>query len=230
MRFVGLITARGGSKGLPKKNIVPAGGRPLIEWTIKAAQKSILERCIVSTDCAEIAAVCTAAGAEVPFLRPASLALDDTPHIDVMLHALDWLEKDDVLPEFLVLLQPTSPMRRTEDIDAAIQMAVERNADSVISVFPAPVHPYWIRQLDEHGRLSDFMKWPEEGGYMRRQVLPPAYAMNGAIYVLRSQVLRERRTYFTDRTYGYVMSAETSTDVDTPADLLVADLLLRQQQ
>ncbi len=230
MRFVGLITARGGSKGLPRKNVSLVGGRPLIDWTILAAQESCLDRCIVSTDSPEIASVCRAAGAEVPYLRPEALALDDTPHIDVMLHALDWLEANSGLPEYIVLLQPTSPLRNGEDINGAIRMAIERNADSVISVYPAPVHPFWVRRLDEESHLMDFMKWPEQSGYMRRQVLPPAYALNGAIYVLRSEVLRENKTYFTERTYGYVMPEERSMDIDTPTDALIADLLLRQKQ
>jgi CMP-N,N'-diacetyllegionaminic acid synthase len=230
MRFVGLITARGGSKGLPGKNIASAAGRPLIEWTIRAAMSSCLDRCIVSTDSAEIATVCKSAGAEVPFLRPESLAQDDTPHIDVILHAMEWLEAESGLPEYIVLLQPTSPLRNAEDIDGAVQMTIERQADSVISVFPAPSHPYWMRRLDEDGRMSDFMQWPEKSGYLRRQVLPPAYAMNGAIYILRSESLREKRTYFTDRTYGYLMPAARSLDVDNKIDLQIADLLLRQAE
>ncbi|MFJ9534508.1 cytidylyltransferase domain-containing protein [Herbaspirillum sp. NPDC101396] len=230
MRFVGLITARGGSKGLPGKNTALAGGKPLINWSIEAAQKSLLERTIISTDSEDIAAICRAAGGEVPFMRPAELAQDDTPHIDVILHALDWLESNGDLPEYIVLLQPTSPMRQATDIDGAVRMAVDNDADSVISVFPAPVHPFWIRRLDASGRLEDFMKWPEQSGYLRRQVLPPAYALNGAIYVLRSRTLRENRNYFTDKTFGYVMSEENSTDIDTHADLLVADLLLKQRK
>ena len=230
MQLVGLITARGGSKGLPKKNIALAGGRPLIEWTIQAARQSCLERCIVSTDCADIAQVCLVAGAEVPFLRPASLSQDDTPHLDVLLHALDWLEADVGLPDYLVLLQPTSPLRNKQDINGAIHLAVERKADSVISVCEAHAHPYWIRRLDDENRLTDFMQWPEQSGYMRRQTLPSAYVMNGAIYVLRSRALRELRTYFTRRTYGYVMPVERSIDVDTPWDLKIANFLLGQQQ
>lgn len=226
MRINGLITARGGSKGLPGKNIAQAGGRPLIEWSIKAARESCIERCFVSTDSDEIAEVCRKAGAEVPFLRPAALAADDTPHIDVLLHALDWMETADLLPDYLVLLQPTSPLRLAIDIDSAVDIARNNDADSVISVFDAPVHPYWIRSLDEQGCIRDFMKWPSDSGYLRRQILPPAYAMNGAVYVLKVQTLRERKTYFTDRTFGYVMPRERSLDIDTAWDLKVADLLL----
>lgn len=229
MRFVGLITARGGSKGLPGKNIALAGEKPLIKWTIDAAGKSILDRTIISTDSSEIAIICERAGAEVPFLRPPELAQDDTPHIDVILHALDWLESHGDLPDYIVLLQPTSPLRQAEDIDGAISMAIDNDADSVISVFPAPVHPFWIRRLDGSGRLEDFMTWPEQSGYLRRQILPPAYAFNGAIYVLRSSTLREKRNYFTEKTFGYVMSEENSMDIDTQSDLLIADLLLKQR-
>lgn len=226
MLINGLITARGGSKGLPGKNIALAGGRPLVEWSIKAARESCIDRCFVSTDSEEIADFCRKAGAEVPFLRPAALAEDDTPHIDVLLHALDWMEDVDLFPDYLVLLQPTSPLRLAIDIDSAIDIARTNDADSVISVVDAPVHPYWIRSLDEKGHIKDFMKWPSDSGYLRRQILPPAYAMNGAVYVLKAQTLRERKTYFTDRTYGYVMPRERSLDIDTAWDLKVADFLL----
>lgn len=228
MRFVGLITARGGSKGLPMKNIASFGGQPPIPWSIQAAKESKLERCIVSTDSRQIADVCRQAGGEVPFLRPVELAGDDTPHIDVLLHALEWLEADSVLPEYLVLLQPTSPLRTAADIDAAIRLTDERDADSVISVCSAPVHPFWMRRLDDDGRLVDFTQIPEKSGYLPRQILPPAYAMNGAIYIVRSRVLLERKTYFTERTYGYVMPRERSIDIDTASDLGIADFLMRQ--
>lgn len=226
MLIHGLITARGGSKGLPGKNIAYAGGRPLIEWSIKAAYGSCIGRCFVSTDSEEIAEVCRKAGAEVPFLRPAALAADDTPHVDVLLHALDWMEAVDLFPDYLVLLQPTSPLRLAIDIDSAIEIARTNDADSVISVVDSPVHPYWVRSLDEKGRIQDFMKWPIDSGYLRRQILPSAYAMNGAVYVLKAQTFREQRTYFTDRTYGYIMPRERSLDIDTAWDLKVADLLL----
>jgi CMP-N-acetylneuraminic acid synthetase len=228
MRFVGLVTARGGSKGVPGKNIAPVGGIPLIEWSIRAARSSRLERCIVSTDSEDIAAVCRSVGAEVPFIRPPELARDDSPHIDVILHALDWLERDTGVPEYLVLLQPTSPFRTGKDIDAAIDIAIKQDADSVISLFQAPVHPYWVRSLDAEGQISDFMKWPTDSGYLQRQILPPAFAMNGAVYVLKSSVLRDRGTYFTERTFGYVMPEDRSLDIDTAWDLKIADLLLRE--
>lgn len=228
MRIVGLITARGGSKGLPRKNIAPVGGLPLIEWTIRAARASRIDRCIVSTDNEEIAAVCRAAGAEVPFMRPPELARDDSPHMDVLIHAIDWLDAEGSLPDYLVLLQPTSPLRTGADIDGAIDLAEQKDADSVISVCDAPVHPYWMRSLDDEGRMSDFAKWPTDGGYLQRQKLPPAYAMNGSVYVLKPTVLRERGTYFTDRTFGYVMPKERSLDIDTALDLKIANLFLSE--
>lgn len=226
MKFIGLITARGGSKGLPGKNIAPVGGQPLIAWTIAAARESKMDRCIVSTDSEEIAAVCRAAGGDVPFLRPVALAQDDTPHIEVLLHALDWLDGEGSTPDYLVLLQPTSPLRTAQDINTAMEMALQRYADSVISVCEAPVHPFWVRRIDESGRLKDFMDWPDNSGYLRRQILPPAYAMNGAIYVIRSTILRERKSYFTERTFGYVMPRERSLDVDTAWDLRIAEMAL----
>ena len=224
----GLITARGGSKGVPRKNLQPVGGRPLISWTIAAARESaFLSDVIVSTDDEEIAEVCGKLGAAIPFMRPAELARDDSPHLPVILHALNWLQNHGPgLPTHLVLLQPTSPLRTTEDIDRAIGLVIDRNADSVVSVCNAPVHPYWTKSITEDGRLVDFREWPDDGDYRMRQTLPPAYALNGAVYVIRSDVLLERGSYFTDRTYAYVMPAERSLDIDTPWDLYLADLIL----
>ena len=130
--IVCIITARGGSKSIPRKNVLPLGGKPVIAWSIEAAlQSPSVSRVIVSTDDEEIAEVSREWGAEVPFMRPAELAGDDTPHLAVMLHAIRWLESDQgTLPEFILLLQPTSPLRTSEDIEAAVRIAVEQNADS----------------------------------------------------------------------------------------------------
>ena len=187
--FIGLITARGGSKSIPYKNILPVGGKPLIEWTIDAAMQSgCLERVILSTDDEEIARAAVEKGVEVPFLRPAELAQDDSPHIDAVLHALLWLAKaENFTPEFVVLLQPTSPLRSAEDISAAVKIALEQNADSVVSVSAVEKHPYLTFKISDTGALEDFLPRPE--GYLRRQSLPPAYSLNGAIYVVRRSVL-----------------------------------------
>lgn len=224
---LGIILARGGSKGIPRKNVQPAGGKPLIAWTIEAGLRSgALARLIVSTDNDEIAAVSREWGAEVPFQRPAALAQDDTGSIETTIHAVEFMaDRHDYRPEYVLLLQPTSPLRTAEDIKGAVRLARERQADGVVSVTAAHSHPYWMKTIGEDGVLRDFLK--PERPYTRRQDLPPVYFIDGALYLVRRDVLLERRTFYTDRTYAYVMPADKTLDVDSPWDLMVADLVLR---
>jgi CMP-N,N'-diacetyllegionaminic acid synthase len=227
IKSVGLITARGGSKSIPQKNVKLLAGKPLIAWTIEAALRSrLLDRVIVSTDDEEIARVARECGADVPFMRPAELAQDDSPHLDVIRHALDWLETESKTElDYLMLLQPTSPLRTTEDIDAAIALAADVDADAVVSVCQTHDHPYLSKQVTPDGRLLDFVEKPR--GYLARQKLPPAFALNGAIYLVRRNVLRERDDWYTDRTFAYIMPPERSLDIDTPWDLHLVELILR---
>jgi CMP-N-acetylneuraminic acid synthetase len=221
-----IVPARGGSRGIPGKNLARAGSRSLLGWAVAAAAESRHRpRVVVSTDSEEIAAAALQEGAEVPFLRPAELARDDTPGTAPVLHALRWLEQHEgYRPRWVVLLQPTSPLRTAADVDAALELAEARGADSVVSVTPAPVHPFWIKRLDEEGMLRDFAPVPE--GITRRQDLPAAYALNGAVYVARRDVLLAEETFHTGRTLGYVMPPERSLDIDTPWELHVAGLVL----
>lgn len=229
-KVIGLITARGGSKSILRKNITLVGGKPLIAWTVQAAQQSgCLDRLILSTDDEEIASIAKEWGVEVPFTRPAELAQDDSPHIDVVIHAIQWLSENDGLdPDYILLLQPTSPLRSAEDIVAAIQLVRERNADSVVSVSPVQDHPYFTYKISKDGVLEDFL--PRLEGYLRRQVLPPAYALNGAIYVVKRTVLLTQRTFFPEKTIAYIMPEERSMDVDTPWDMKLVDLILSKGQ
>lgn len=229
-QVLGLITARGGSKGIPRKNIANLAGKPLIAWTIQAALASQrLSHVVVSTDDDEIAGVARAWGAEVPFLRPAELSGDRSAHMPVVLHAVRWLQEYRGLePEWVVLLQPTCPFRTAQDIDAAIDLAWEKGADSVISVCPARDHPYLSKAVADDGRLLDFIQPPE--GYLPRQSLPPVYTLNGAIYVARREPLLTAQTFYFARTYAYVMPPERSLDIDTPWDLIIADLLLKDKE
>jgi len=229
LKILGLITARGNSKGIPKKNIAPAAGRPLIAWTIEAARWArSIDRVVVSTDDPEIAAVSRQWGAEVPFSRPDELARDDSPHIPVVIHAVEWLMKEEGYhPDYVMLLQPTSPLRESQDIDAAVALAVEKGADAVVSGFEAPAHPYIIKRIDAQGRLADYVDCPE--GYLPRQALPPAYALNGAVFLVRRQVLLDEQTLYPANTLAYIMPPERSLDVDTPWDLHLADLILRDK-
>ncbi|MDT4969342.1 MAG: CMP-N,N-diacetyllegionaminic acid synthase [Acidobacteriota bacterium] len=225
--MVGLITARGGSKGIPRKNIASLAGKPLIAWTIKAAQESrALDRIIVSTDDPEIADVAREWGADVPFMRPPELAADDSPHHGVVIHAIRWLESQPAPPpDYIMLLQPTSPLRKAEDIDAAAAIAAEKDADAVISVCPTHDHPYISKRIADDGRLLNFVEPPK--GYLPRQALPPVYALNGAIYLVRREVMLASEDWNTPRTFAYVMPPERSVDIDSPWDLHLVDVILR---
>lgn len=227
MKTAGLITARGGSKGIPHKNVCPLAGKPLIAWTIEAAlQARRLDRVIVSTDDEEIAKVSREWGADVPFMRPAELARDDSPHLEVIRHALGWLAAESEAElDYLMLLQPTSPLRTSADIDSAIALGEEKNADAVVSVCLTHEHPFLSKQVTPDGRLLDFVEKPQ--GYLARQSLPPAYSLNGAIYMVRRSLLLERDDWYTDRTFAYIMPPERSLDIDTPWDLRLVDLILR---
>jgi len=227
--IVGLIPARGGSKGIPRKNIKLLAGKPLIAWTIEAARScSALSRVIVSTDDQEIADVALQWGAEVPFLRPAELAGDKSSALDVVLHVLDRLEEHDAaVPEYLLLLQPTSPFRTKQDIEAAIGLAAMRKVDGVVSVCEASPHPLLCQRIREDGRLADYMSADRES--RRRQDLPAAYQLNGAIYLNHAQSLRQERTFRPKDTLPYLMPPERSLDLDTLWDWHLAELILRDK-
>lgn len=218
MAILGLIPARGGSKGIPRKNIRPIAGKPLIAWTIEVAlAANTIDRVVVTTDDPEIAAVATAYGADVPFLRPAELACDETPGIDPVLHALD------LLPGFnaVVLLQPTSPLRTAGDIDAAMALADAGTGANVVSVTEAK-HAAWTFPMNTAGILEI----GEIDRATRRQDLPVRFSLNGAIYVAPVACLREHRGFLVPGTLGYAMPAERSVDIDAPIDWRLAELLL----
>ncbi len=223
MKVLGLIPARGGSKGIPRKNIRPIAGRPLIAWTIEIALKSNrLASVVVSTDDQEISEVARRHGAQIPFMRPSELAQDDTPGVDPVLHALD------VLPEFdaVLLMQPTSPLRVVDDIDGIIRLAEQTGAGCVVSVAQPSQHPYWMYLLDSGQRLQSFVAAKH---VTRRQDLPPVYAANGALYFARREWLESRRTFIAADTVGYIMPAERSVDLDSSLDWKLAELLLKER-
>jgi len=219
----GIITARGGSKGIPRKNIARVAGRPLIAWTIAAARQSrLLTRLMVSTDDAAIAEISRGEGAEVPFMRPPELGGDDSSHVAVVRHALAWLRGQGVRdPDFVMLLQPTSPLRTATDIDAAIELVERSGAEAVVGVTEVRQHPYLMYRLDAAGRLTPFVEHGLE--YARRQDLPPLYAANGAIYLIRPSCLERTGTFTPAGAVAYLMPPERSLDVDTPWDLQWAE-------
>lgn len=210
-----IITARGGSKGIPGKNIMPIAGRPLIQWSIDAARQSHhVDRLILSSDDAAIIEVARSAGCDVPFVRDASLATDEASSMDVVADALCRVPGHDIV----VLLQPTSPLRTAADIDGALTKLIESGAPACVSVREAEDHPYWIFRLDSAGRLSRFS---ESDGKLpqRRQDLPPAWCLNGAVYIARVDWFMRVRTFLSDETLGFVMPADRSLDIDTFADI-----------
>lgn len=227
MTIVGLITARGGSKSIPGKNIKLLAGKPLIAWTIEPALKcKELDYVIVSTDDEKIAEVASQWGAKVPFLRPSELAQDTSSHIAVVQHAIHWLEeKKGFCPDYIMLLQPTSPLRTVEDMLRAIQLVKEHNAVAVISVCEAAKHPYKTYKIVEKGTLEYFISSNIE--YKCRQDLPKVYEENGAIYLNKCSSLLQDQTFLPKGTIAYVMPQERSLDVDTPWDFYVADLIIK---
>lgn len=229
MKILGIIPAREGSKSIPGKNLSSVAGQPLLNWTIYQALKSeALDRLILSTDSEEILRIGKTAGAEVPFLRPCELAEDDTPGIVPILHAIKWLASNEgYYPDLVMCLQPTSPLRTTEDIGGAVQIAVSNDADAVVSVTPVEHHPFWMKKIDNEGLMSSFISDGLAIG--RRQDLPAVYSLNGAIYLAKRDVLMQRESWYTDKTFAYVMPPERSLDVDTPWDLYLADLILRDK-
>ncbi len=229
MSVVAVIPARGGSKGIPLKNIAPLGGIPLLAYTIRAARATkVIDRIILSTDSQVIAQVGIDYGLDVPFLRPERLARDETPGIDPIVHAAEWVrDHENLQPEYVIVLQPTSPFRTAGDIELALQLAIETRADSVVSVGPVAVHPFWMKRMQIDGVLVDFA--PNAQEYACRQDLPPLFALNGAIYIVRTEILLRERTLFPDRTYGYVMPSERSLDIDSAWDLYRADLVMRDR-
>lgn len=228
--ILGVVPARGGSKALPRKNLAPLAGRPLIAWTAEAAANSRrITRVILSTDDEEIAEVGRRMGLEVPFMRPAHLAADDTPITPVLIDLLTTLRtRDGYVPEAVVLLQPTSPLRTAEHIDAAVNLLRQTGADTVVSVIPVPHRftPGSLMRLDGE-RLVHLSDAPI---VTQRQDKPPLYARNGpAVLVVRSSVLLERGTLYGDDVRPFVMPAEDSIDIDEQADLDIAAWLLRRR-
>jgi CMP-N-acetylneuraminic acid synthetase len=223
MTIFALIPARGGSKGIPRKNIRPIAGKPLIAWTIEAALAAPgIDAVVVSTEDEEIAAVSRDWGARVPFMRPVELATDETPGIDPVLHAIEMLPYHDTV----LLLQPTSPLRSTQDIMGVLALAAEAKPPSIVSVCEPEDHPAWMYRMDVGRRLERLSGMPE---IARRQDLPPVYALNGAIYYARADWLVTQRSFVGPGTLGYPMAAADSVDIDTPLDWKLAELLLTER-
>jgi CMP-N-acetylneuraminic acid synthetase len=226
-KILAIIPARGGSKRLPKKNLMDLNGKPLIAYTIEAAQNSrYIDRVILSSDDEAIIKVAKEYGCDVPFVRPKALAQDETRSIDVVTHALQTLDEkfDDV-----ILLQPTSPLRTTEDIDGAIEMFYNKRATSVIGVCEMEHSPLWANTLDESMSMENFLD--DKYNNSRSQDLPTYYRINGAFYMSKVASILENETFFVKKDiYAYLMSQEDSVDIDTKLDFIVAQAILKERE
>lgn len=229
-KILALITARGGSKGLPGKNIRNLAGKPLISWTIKQALASpIIDRIIVSTDDNRIAAVAKKYGAEVPFMRPKVLASSSAKSVDVAIHALNWLERyNNDKYDIVILLQPTSPLRTAEDIRRAFQLFFAKNAKAVVSVCTCEHSPLWSNRLPSDLNMGKFIKASILN--KNRQSLGQYYRLNGAVYIAETRYLREKRSFFGRRTYAYIMDTVRSVDIDSIIDFTLAEILMKQRR
>jgi len=219
-----IIPARGGSKGVPRKNIRMLDGKPLIHWSIEAAMKAdSIDRVILSTDDDEIAEVCKSTGIEIPFIRPKELAMDDSLAIDNYIYSMKRMccEFDYKQDEFVVVL-PTVPFRTSADIDAAVELFYKKQADSVISCTQLE-HPLdWICNVDTNGKISRDSK-TKTINLMNRQESKQGYIPNGAIYVMKQALITKNYSYYSDKTYAYIMPSERSIDIDTEYDFMQAE-------
>jgi len=224
--ILGVITARGGSKGIPSKNIKELGGKPLVAYSIETGGKSeFITDLIVSTDDPEIARVARAWGGLVPFMRPPELAGDCVPHLPVMQHAIAEMEKiKNTTYDYCVILQPTSPLRFVEDIDETLRKLISSSAESAVTVVRVGSdHPIKIKKLDGNRILPYVL--PEEEG-TRRQDFPAAYRRSGAVYAMRRDTIMEKNRLYGDYIVGHETPKERSIDIDEPVDLVVAEYML----
>ena len=229
LRVLGLIPARGGSKGIPRKNIRLMVGKPLLEYTALAARAARrLTRAVLTTDDPEIADIGRRCGLDVPFLRPPDLARDETPMLPVVQHALEFLLSRNETFDAVCLLQPTNPLRRSEDIDGCIGLLESRDADSVLTVLPVPAehNPHWVyfSSPGEWLRLST----GEPSPIPRRQDLPAAFHREGSVYVTRTRVILEEGSLYGRRVAGYSVDPERSVNIDDPSDWARAEELLER--
>ncbi len=235
-RILGIIPARGGSKGVPRKNIIPLCGRPLIAYTIDVADAStLIDATIVTTDCPEIAEVARRCGADVPFLRPKHLALDDSPDIDYLQHAVAWVEENRGWnPEIVAILQPTLPFRTLEDVDNALTFMLEQGCDSVRTLArPHDFTPFkmWFLDDPETGKMTPVLKTEHFDTLLTdvpRQKLRPAYWQPGVLIATRPKFIKAGKVFGPDLR-GFVIDIENAYDIDEPSDLRFAEFLMQDR-
>ncbi|HET8707508.1 MAG TPA: acylneuraminate cytidylyltransferase family protein [Pseudomonadales bacterium] len=222
-RILGVIPAKGGSTRLPRKNILPLGGKPMLQWAVESARQSgLIDRLIVSTEDAEVADVAKKLGVDVPFIRPQKLAKDPAGVVQVTLHAIEMLrEQGDEYDEVIILL-PTSPFRSAQDITDAYRLFQEKHAEFLMSVSEFSHTPYAAMTLENDILAPVF---PELIG-RKSQEMPPAYRPNGALHILNIKAFEREKSYFAQPLVGYVMPLERSVDIDTKLDLIMAEAML----
>ena len=226
--MIAVIPARIGSKGLAKKNILNLCGTPLIHHTIKSAIKStLIDRIVLTTDSQEIVDKCKCfKQVEIPFLRPKELSTDKSTAIDVYLHLVEWFKKNKNLDiKDICVLLPTAPIRSSDDIDKAIELFIKNKADTVLSVKEAkPLD--WHLEYDEKFKIKTALNINKKIAISNRQKLKRIVVLNGSIYVLNVNFLKENKTYFGKSTFGYLMPAFKSIDIDTKEDLKMAEAIM----
>lgn len=226
--FLGVIPARGGSKGIPQKNIIKVKGRPLIDFTIKEALKSLyLDKVIVSTDSLEIAKISMDCGAEIPFLRPKELAGDKNKIIETLIHLIQELANRNATYDYIVLLQPTQPLRKSFHIDEAIKLAIDFNYNSLVGVSKVKEHPILMRTIDKNNQLDNLIN---VNSTLRRQDFPEYFKVNGIIYINRIDKDFNLNTSLNDNKYPFIIENKYDLDIDEPFDLELLKLRLKLNQ
>lgn len=230
MRILAIVPARGGSKRLPGKNIKVLNGKPLIQWSIESALGlDDICKVMVSTDSQEIADIALKSGAEVPFLRPDNLAADTSSSSDVIRHALDYYKAQGEVFDFVLLLQPTSPIRNAKHNAQAIALLRAKQADAVVSVCECEHSPLWTNTLPDDSSMELFIK--DEIKNTRSQDLPSFYRLNGAIYLTKvSRFYEENTLFLSSNIYAYKMDSESSVDIDHALDFLLAETVLKYKE
>lgn len=227
-KILAIIPARGGSKGIPHKNIMKICKKPLIAYSIEAAKESkYIDYILVSTDDTCIKEVSLSYGAKVPFLRPDEISTDRAKSIDVVLHGIDYLKEHNENFDYVILLQPTSPLRTSDDIDTAIESVIEANKDSLISVCECSENPILMRTI-EREKLKPVLEF--NGDNLRRQELPTFYVFNGAIYINKVDMLQNKKEFVDENTMPFIMDSTKSIDIDNMIDAKIAEMILKENK